>query len=111
MDFNSDDYLDIDFMDGIPDTFFAYHLGDSSPDYLVLDSENSRIKVDLEGYVLDENDQKTNIRIFNPSDFDEDSYQYAERRDFWDMQDEWMAGVLSAQFPKEKDLCYVPWQR
>jgi len=108
-DEDSDEYLDIFSMSNCgAHSFFAYHLGDATPDYLILDADDSRIKVDLEGYLLDEDLEPTNKRLFDPDELDEELFDKFENRDFWDMRSEWISGLLEAQFPKEKSLKYIP---
>lgn len=107
---DSEDYIDINSMDYCCfDTLFAYHLDQSTPDYIILDADDSRIKVDLDGYVLDENNMPTSERLFSPDDLDEDKFEGSVFREFYDLKVEWINKVFSTNFPHEKPLTLVDW--
>lgn len=110
LDEESDNYLDIDSMDCCGSGgLFAYHLDQSSPEYLILDSEESRIKVNLDGYVLDEEDMPTSRRIFDPDELDAEEYSDCSSRDLYDLRFEWVNHIFTNDFPNEKPLQYSGW--
>jgi len=52
-DEDSEEFIDIDNMDQCCSwTFLVYELGESCPDYLILDAEATRVKVNLDGFFL-----------------------------------------------------------
>lgn len=109
-DEDSEEYVDIDSMDYCcGDTLFAYHLDQSTPDYIILDADDSRIKVNLDGYVLDENDMPTSNRVFSPDDLDEEKFENYASREFYELKVEWINNVFSNDFPKEKPLTLMDW--
>ena len=104
-DEDSAEYLDIDGMDNCCTyTFLAYEVADSTPDYLVLDADNSRLKVSLAGFVLDDSGLETDERIFNPDELDEEKYEDYTRLDMWEAKFEWVKSSLNREFPKQKKL-------
>jgi hypothetical protein len=102
-DENSKDYLDIGSMENCcTKTFMAYEIADSEPDYLVLDADNSRIKVSLEGFLLDDSDIETDVRIFNPDELAEEDYENYTRLDMWEAKVDWVDSTLEKEFPNQK---------
>lgn len=101
-DEDSEEYLDIDNMDYCCYGFMAYEIEVSSPDYLILDADDTRVKVNLDGYVLDEDDEPTEERIFNPDELEE-RLEYTTR-DMWEAKADWVQAVIEDSFPKEKNL-------
>ena len=104
LDEDSEEYVDFDLMDYCCDAMMAYHLADCSPSYLILDADESRIKVNLDGFVLNEDDIPTDEQLFNPEDLDEEEYSDYSRLDLWEAKWDWVNDVLTSNFPKEKHL-------
>jgi len=103
-DEDSEHYLDIDSMDVCCSwSFMAYEIGDSTPDYLILDADNSRIKVNLDGFVLDDDDNLTDKRVFNPAELDEDEFDDYSTQDMWEAKSEWVKSTFEKDFPKQKN--------
>ena len=104
-DEESEEYLDIDNMDYCCSwTFLVYELGDSSPDYIILDADESRIKVSLDGFVLDEEGNETEERVFNPEELDEEEFEDYTRQDMWEAKFDWVKSILEKDFPKQTNL-------
>ena len=104
-DEDSEEYLDIDNMDQCCSwTFFVYEIGDSSPDYIILDADESRIKVSLEGFVLDDKGNETKERIFNPEELDDEEFEDYTRQDMWEAKFDWVKSTLEKDFPKQTNL-------
>ncbi len=103
---DSEDFLDTDNMDYCcSDAFFCYFLEDASPDYIVLDANNSRITVNLDGYVLDEDGEETQERLFIPEELaTQEEFEQYEVLEFEEKRALWVASVLEQDFPKEKHL-------
>lgn len=99
----SEEYLDHYEMDSCS-SFFVYELGESSPDYIILDADNSRVKVSLDGFVLDDKENPTKERFFNPDDLDEDEFEDYSRQEMWEAKFNWIKSVLEKDFPKQKKL-------
>jgi hypothetical protein len=107
LDEESEAYLDVDSMDYFGgDSVFAYHLDQSSPDYIVLDAEDSRIKVNLDGFVLDEEGMPTAERIFDPQKLNDEELSEYSSRDLYDLRYEWITNTFANNFPNEKPLKY-----
>ena len=86
-------------------SFIAYDFDSLEPDYIILDADDSRIKVDVEGYVLDEDgDRVGNERTFNPDDLDEDDFDDYTTCDVWEAKAAWITKLLEAHFPKDRNL-------
>jgi hypothetical protein len=105
-DEGSDEYLNIDDMDYYCSyAFMAYEIGQSCPDYIILDAEDSRIKIDLDGYELDDEDNRIESRrIINIDELDYDEYCDYESSELWDAKYEWVKLTLETDFPKDKNL-------
>jgi hypothetical protein len=102
---DSEEYLDSFEMDLCTNSgFFVYELGECTPDYLILDADESRIKVSLDGFVLDDEDNETEERIFNPEELDEDEFQDYTRQDMWEAKFDWVKSTLEEDFPKQTNL-------
>jgi len=103
-DEESESYLDLYSMDPCCSwTFMVYEISESSPDYLILDSDNSRLKVSLDGFVLDDDENLTDVRIFNPAELDDDEFEDYSRQEMWDAKFEWVKSTLEKDFPKQKN--------
>ena len=103
-DEDSDEFLDVDNMEQCCSwTFFVYELGDSTPDYLILDAEDSRLKVSLDGFVLDDEGNQTDDRIFDPDELNEDEFEDYSSKEMWEAKSDWVHSVINADFPKQKE--------
>jgi hypothetical protein len=86
-------------------SFLQYELGGVSPDYIVLDADDSRIKIDIEGYVLDEDGKRLDSKkLFEPDELDEVQFEDFTTRDLWEAKAEWVKHILEKQFPSDKKL-------
>ena len=104
--FIDDDIDDADEMDycGL-DAFIAYDFDSLKPDYIILDADDSRMKVDVEGYLLDEyGNRMGNERAFIPDDLDEDDFDDYTTCDVWEAKASWVTKLLEARFPKDRNL-------
>jgi hypothetical protein len=85
--------------------FTAYELELSTPEYIILDADNSRVKVDLNGYVLDGDGKPTAERIFDPEElYEREDLQNYSSLDMWEATANWVKLVLNDSFPDEKNL-------
>lgn len=105
-DESSEEFLDVDSMDYCCSfAFMAYELNQSSPDYIILDSDDTRIKIDLEGYELDEEGNRIDARrIINTNELDDEEYEDCATLDFFDVKFEWVKSILETDFKKDKNL-------
>lgn len=104
---DSEQYISSPDMDYCCEGLFVYHLDQSSPDYLILDSRGTRIKVDLEGYVLDDDLSRVGQRVFEPDELDEDELDAYEIKEFSFSLEEWVGRIIKNQFPKERNLRFL----
>ena len=103
-DEESGEFIDTDSLDVCCSwSFMVYEIGDSSPDYLILDADDSRIKVGLDGFVLDDEDNPTDQRIFNPDDLIDEKLENYGIKEMWQAQVDWVQSVLENDFPKQKN--------
>ena len=103
-DEDSDEFLDVDNMEQCCSwTFFVYELGDSTPDYLILDAEDSRLKVSLDGFVLDDEGNQTDDRIFDPDELNEDEFEDYSSKEMWEAKSDWVHSIINTDFPKQKE--------
>ena len=105
-DEDSEDYLDVnDMEDCCGDTLLAYQIGDATPDFIILDAENSRVKIDLDGYELDDEGSRIESRrIINTDDINDDKYEDFDNQELWEAKSEWVKSILERNFPKDKNL-------
>lgn len=108
---NEISFVDDDEIDEIDDmseccssVFMEYSLEDESPDYIILDADGSRVKVNTDGFVLDENGEIGTQRIFNPEELDEDEYEDYSTLDMWEAKFDWVKGILERDFSKDTKL-------
>ena len=103
---DSEGFIDTDLLNYCScESMGEYGIGDTTPEYLVLDCENTRVKVDLDGYILDDEDEPTECRLFNPDELGErEEYEEYETRELFDAKCDWVGRVLSASFPRETKL-------
>jgi hypothetical protein len=112
-DEESEDFINCDNMDYCCSwAFFVYELGDSCPEYLILDAQNSRLKVNLNGFVLDDDGNPTDARVFNPDELDSEEYEDYTIQEMWDAKFNWVKSIIEKDFPKQKNkLKLSPWTR
>lgn len=100
-----EDSIDIDSLDYRCSYIFdPYHIANTNPKFIILDSENSRLKVNLEGYILDENDKVTDVRIFDPLSLDAKEYENYTTSTLWEAKNDWVMSTLEKDFPEDKHL-------
>jgi len=109
MDEDSEEYLDQDAMIEFCYGFYGYHIEDSGPDYIILDALDTKVKIDLEGYALDDDGERIESqRIINVDELDGEKYEGYETRSFYEAKREWIKSVLEKDFPKDKKLFLSP---
>jgi hypothetical protein len=90
-----------------------YHLEGENPDYIILDADGDRIKINLAGYAFDENDEiiVANRIIDVESLRDDESLSNYTTAESWDVQDSWIKDLWETHFSKltpVKIKKYVP---
>ena len=105
-DEDAEEFLNVSDMDYCCSyAFMAYEIGETCPDYIILDAGDSRIKIDLDGYELDdENNRIKSRRIINTEDLDHEKYGNYETLELWDAKSEWVKSIIKKDFPKDKNL-------
>jgi hypothetical protein len=106
LDEDGDDYIDVEEMDYCSTSgYMAYELELSTPDYLVLDALGSRIKVNLQGYVLDDDGEATGERVFDPAVLqDDEKLQDYSSLNMWEATAEWVNWIITNEFPDDINL-------
>lgn len=105
-DEDSENYLDIDGMDYCCSyAFMTYELGESCPEYITLDSEDSRVKINLNGYLLDENNLPTDKQIIDVKKLlKSDEFSDYDTEELWQAKDKWVKSILEKDFPSDRHL-------
>ena len=105
-DEDSEEYLNVNDMDYCCSyAFMAYEIGQACPDYIILDAGDSRIKIDLDGYELDDEDNRIESRrIIDTDELDSDGYSDYESKEMWEAKADWVKSILEKDFPKDKSL-------
>lgn len=106
VDEDSEEYFDVDSMDYCCSyAFMAYEIGGVTPDYIILDADGSRLKIDLDGYMLDDEGRRiVSRRIINTDELDGDKYEDYETRELFDAKHEWVKLILEKDFPGDVNL-------
>jgi hypothetical protein len=85
--------------------FLDYNLEDEEPDFIILDSCGERIKVDTEGYLLDEDGSRcSEDSLWKLADLDENQFEDYTTRELWEAKADWVKLILEEQFPKDINL-------
>ncbi len=106
--FKYEDVEEYDYMEScVTEDMSLYRTDGETPDYIVLDALDSRVKINLEGFELDEDDeadeskQLINLDELDPNNFEgcEGSFESVELS-------KWISRVIQKHFPKEVNLKY-----
>ena len=105
-DEDSEEFLDVDSMDVCSSlSFLEYELSEGSPHYIILDAHNSKIKIDLDGYALDDGGNRIESqRVINVDELDDEKYEDFQAKDMFDAKFDWVKSVLEKDFPHDKSL-------
>lgn len=102
-DEKSDEFIDVSAMGLCCSwTFLVYELDEIYPDYLILDAGGARVKVNLDGFVLDDDDNPTDERIFNFEELNSDEFEDYSRQELWEAKAEWVKSIIEEDFPTQK---------
>ena len=85
-------------------SFLDYDFSSTRPDYIILDSEDTRVKIDSDGYLLDDGERVNNERIINDDALDKKALSKYTAPGIWHAKAEWVQSVLDKQFPRDKKL-------
>lgn len=100
-----DDTMDFGYMESCcSEACMVYHITDARPDFFILDSENSRLKVNPDGYILDEHNVETNERIFDLDNIEHEKYEDYTSLELWEAKFNWVKSILEMDFPQDKHL-------
>ena len=102
----SDEWLEeAENYDYIGEAFGAYLFDDNQePDYLILDASDSRIKINVDGYQIDEQGNQVGSKKVLDLDKIAEREDY-EITDFDTLRAEWIAGYVK-KFPNDKGLSF-----
>lgn len=100
---------DIDDLDNLDycglDAYWHYEIATESPEFFILDALNTRIKVNIEGYPIDEDGVPTGAkRIINLEKLNIEDFEDYSTTDIWDAKYAWIQSQLEKYFPNEKSL-------
>jgi hypothetical protein len=104
--FIEDDVEDEDELSETGECLYVYSLEDCDPEYLILDADDSRIKVSMDGYLLVEDEEgieEEGEQIFDVESVEELEFDDVETLDFFFKRSKWIDSVLE-RFPKDKKL-------
>ena len=102
----SDEWLEmVENYDYTGDAFSAYLFDDNQePDYLILDASGSRIKINVDGYQIDEQGNQVGSKKVLDLDKIAERGDY-ETTDLDTLRAEWIAGLVK-KFPNDKGLSF-----
>ena len=87
------------------DGYWHYEIASESPEYFILDALNTRLKVNRDGYPIDEDGNPTGPnRIFNLDELNSEDFADYSTNDIWDAKSAWIELLLEKNFPKDKSL-------
>jgi len=109
--------IEVDDMESLDlDVLFDYWIGDVLPHHYVLDAEGSRVRVDYEGFVLNDDGSRSEVRLFDTESihkvwgqwYSEGIVKYelfeCETVDIFDSQFQWIKRILNTRFPQDSKL-------
>ena len=105
-----DDVEDEDELSESGECIYVYSLEDCNAEYLILDADDSRIKVSMDGYLLIEDEEgfeEEGDQIFSLEDVEELEFDDVETQDEFTKRSKWIASILE-KFPKDKKLRLNP---
>jgi len=102
------DDLDFDYLEPIGLVLDDYRLEDESPDYIILDADGERIKVNCEGYLIDEDDEVDDSNCIVDLDLLAEDESLAELVTLSDReaQNEWIKMVWIKLFPGQEPVTF-----
>ena len=87
------------------DGYWHYEIASESPEYFILDALKTRLKVNGDGYPIDDDGNPTGAkRIFNLDELDFEDFADYSTNDIWDAKSAWIEFLLEKNFPKDKSL-------
>lgn len=91
------------------DGFSVFEFDETAPDFIILDADNSRIKINLDGYILDENGDQTTERLCDPDEIsDSDELNDCNwNGDLKEAKRNWVKLILEKNFHEDSSLEYV----
>ena len=100
--------LDFDCLESIDHYLSDYRLEDESPDYIVLDADGERIKVNCEGYLINEDDEVDESNRIVDLDLLAQDESLAELVTLSDReaQNEWIKMVWIKLFPGQEPVTF-----
>lgn len=108
--FVSDDVEDGDELSECGEGIYIYSLEGCDPEYLILDAEDSRIKVSMSGYLLVEDEEgfeEEGDQIFDVEAVEDMEFDDVETLDMFTKRSRWIRSILE-KFPKDKKLKLDP---
>lgn len=101
-----DDVEDEDELSETGECLYVYSLEDCDPEYLILDADDSRIKVSMDGYLLVEDEEgleEEGEQIFDVESVEEMEFGDVETLDMFSKRSRWIESILE-KFPKDRKL-------
>jgi hypothetical protein len=108
--FVRDDVEDEDELSESGESIYVYSLEGCDPEYLILDAEDSRIKVSMGGYLLVEDEEgfeEEGGQIFEVEKVEELEFEDVQTLDMYARRSRWIKSILE-KFPKDKKLRLDP---
>jgi hypothetical protein len=105
-----DEVEDEDELSESGECLYVYSLEDCDPEYLILDADDSRIKVSMDGYLLVEDEEgleEEGEQIFDMESVEEMEFDDVETLDEYAKRSRWIKSILE-KFPKDKKLKLNP---
>ena len=105
-----DEVEDEDELSESGECLYVYSLEDCDPEYLILDADDSRIKVSMDGYLLVEDEEgleEEGEQIFDMESVEEMEFGDIETLDEYAKRSRWIKSILE-KFPKDKKLKLNP---
>lgn len=102
---NAEPCDDFDYLEATGESLDFYEMEDQTPDYIILDADGDRIKIDCEGYLISDEDEDDHLvrreKIIDLDALDNDpSLQDFETMGFKKLQANWIKSLWGKYFPK-----------
>ena len=104
--FVDEEVNDIDQMDycGL-DGYWHYEIASESPEYFIVDALNTRVKINGDGFPIDDNGMPTGAKqLIDVENLDAEELEDYSSDSIWEAKSEWVRTLVEKHFPKDKGV-------
>jgi hypothetical protein len=87
------------------DGYWHYEIASESPEYFILDALNTRVKINGDGYPIDDDGKPTGAKqLIDVANLNAEELEDYSSDSIWDGKSEWVRTLIGKNFPKDKGL-------